>query len=41
MFVSQVTSLMAAKSGQERRLTIVTAKHFDDLDETKEEDYND
>jgi C-terminal processing protease CtpA/Prc len=41
LFVSQVTSLMAAKSGQERRLTILTATQFDDLAETKEEDYVD
>jgi hypothetical protein len=32
---------MTAKSGQERRLTILTAKQFDNLDETKEEDFID
>jgi C-terminal processing protease CtpA/Prc len=39
MFVSEVTSLMAARSGQERQLTILSAAQFDDLDEAKEEDF--
>jgi hypothetical protein len=40
MFVSQVTALMASKIAQERRLTVLTSTEFDDLPETKDEDYD-
>lgn len=40
MYMNQVTSLIAAKIGQQRRLTILTSSpEFDDVPETKDEDF--